>query len=187
MLSAGTPMITGGDEWLRSQRCNNNPYNIDSVGNWLDWSGPSTQPDFHRFARGLMHFRAAHPALRPDDYRPLDDGDGDGAPPITWLDTTAAVATTWYLDEPSNHALAMLLDGDEAGDSAPAIYIAYNGWQDGLTFSLPEPLSGGRWHLVLDTHPWLEGDGNVLDTPGLLPDQQRYLLGARSVVVLVEQ
>ncbi|HVH80829.1 MAG TPA: isoamylase, partial [Stellaceae bacterium] len=29
MLSAGTPMITGGDEHLRSLRCNNNPYNLD--------------------------------------------------------------------------------------------------------------------------------------------------------------
>jgi hypothetical protein len=28
-------MITGGDEHLRSLNCNNNPYNLDSVGNWL--------------------------------------------------------------------------------------------------------------------------------------------------------
>jgi len=28
MLSAGVPMITGGDEMLRSLRCNNNPYNL---------------------------------------------------------------------------------------------------------------------------------------------------------------
>src|SRR5205085_10887834 len=31
MLSAGVPMMVGGDEVLRSQRCNNNPYNLDSL------------------------------------------------------------------------------------------------------------------------------------------------------------
>ena len=30
MVSAGTPMMTGGDEHLRSLNCNNNPYNLDS-------------------------------------------------------------------------------------------------------------------------------------------------------------
>jgi len=35
MLSAGTPMVTGGDEYLCGLRCNNNPYNVDSSANWL--------------------------------------------------------------------------------------------------------------------------------------------------------
>ena len=35
MLSAGTPMIQAGDEYLRTLACNDNPYNVDSVGTWL--------------------------------------------------------------------------------------------------------------------------------------------------------
>jgi len=59
MRSAGTPMMTGGDEYLRGLNCNNNPYNLDSPGTWLDWSAP--EPAFTTFARRLMQFRAAHP------------------------------------------------------------------------------------------------------------------------------
>jgi pullulanase/glycogen debranching enzyme len=38
MVSAGTPMMVGGDEALRSLNCNNNPYNLDSSANWLNWT-----------------------------------------------------------------------------------------------------------------------------------------------------
>ncbi len=36
MLSAGMPMITGGDEFLRTQFGNNNAYNLDSAANWIE-------------------------------------------------------------------------------------------------------------------------------------------------------
>ena len=31
-------MLTGGDEYLRSLNCNNNPYYLDSPGDWLNYS-----------------------------------------------------------------------------------------------------------------------------------------------------
>ena len=33
LLSAGTPMIQAGDEYLRTLACNDNPYNVDFFGN----------------------------------------------------------------------------------------------------------------------------------------------------------
>jgi isoamylase len=35
-LSAGVPMIQGGDEMLRTQQGNNNAYNLDDSAMWLD-------------------------------------------------------------------------------------------------------------------------------------------------------
>jgi isoamylase len=52
MLSAGVPMINGGDESLRSLQCNNNPYNLDSSANWLNWNWNTDQSNFQAFARG---------------------------------------------------------------------------------------------------------------------------------------
>lgn len=46
MLSAGTPMFDGGDEFLRTQYCNNNAYNLDSSANWL------TKPSMWRTTGG---------------------------------------------------------------------------------------------------------------------------------------
>jgi hypothetical protein len=56
MLSAGTPMLTGGDEFLRSLGCNNNPYNVDSSGNWLGYDLTADQSTFRTFARRLIAF-----------------------------------------------------------------------------------------------------------------------------------
>ena len=38
MLSNGMPMFAAGDEFLQTQRGNNNPYNQDNETTWLDWS-----------------------------------------------------------------------------------------------------------------------------------------------------
>jgi glycogen operon protein len=43
-------MITGGDEHLRSLHCNNNPYNLDSPGNWLSYSFNAEETNFARRA-----------------------------------------------------------------------------------------------------------------------------------------
>ncbi len=187
MLSAGVPMITGGDERYRTQQCNNNSYNLDSVGTWLSWD--DNGPLFH-FARKLMRFRSAHPALRPAEFRSASDGDGNGLELVTWYRADGAVADATYLDDPSQHFIALRLDGEEAGDSVRSLFIAYNADVIGVTVQLPAVGSGQQWYLVSDTHPWLEGAGNFYE-PGsesLLPSpQQSYLLGARSVLLLVEQ
>jgi hypothetical protein len=57
MLSASTPMITGGDEFLRTLQGNNNPYNLDTVANWLNFEWDAYQTTFHTFAKRLLAFR----------------------------------------------------------------------------------------------------------------------------------
>ena len=188
MVSAGVPMITGGDEMYRTQKCNNNPYNLDSVGSWLDWTNQATSSAFHKFAKKLMRFRNAHPAFRPAAYRPLTDTDGNGLPAVTFLRDNGAKADAAYLDNPGNDFLAFRLDGEEAGDSVRSLFVAYNGWTDGIHVTLPATAPGHAWHLVGDTHSWLEDEDNFLDedsAPAL--DEPTYLLGRRSVVVLVER
>ncbi len=37
MLANGTPMFVAGDEFMNTQRGNNNPYNQDNEITWLDW------------------------------------------------------------------------------------------------------------------------------------------------------
>lgn len=188
LVSAGTPMITGGDEMFRTQRCNNNPYNLDSIGTWLDWTDLETNASFVHFARAMMRFRNEHPALRPAAYRPKTDGDGNGLPAITWLRDNGAVADAAYLDNAGNDFLAFRVDGEEAGDPARSLYVAYNGWSSGINVTIPPAAAGYAWYLRADTHPWLEDDGNFLaEDEAPVYDEPTYLLGARSVLILVEQ
>ena len=180
MLSAGVPMLTGGDELLRSQRCNNNPYNLDSVATWIDWAALEAEASgFRVFTQGMIALRLAHPALRPGAWRSADA--------VRWYEPDGSEADGGYLSDPTRHAIAMWLDGEAAGDPARAILVLINGWSDGVTFQLPPSPSGGRWRIAADTHEWLEAEGNVL-APGAeapLPEDS-YLLGTRSVAVLVD-
>jgi glycogen operon protein len=62
-LSQGTPMWVAGDEFLHTQRGNNNPYNQDNETTWLDWARLEGNADSHRFFRLSLALRRLHPLL----------------------------------------------------------------------------------------------------------------------------
>ncbi|MDI3286628.1 isoamylase [Polyangium sp. 15x6] len=188
MLSAGTPMFTGGDELLRTQYCNNNVYNLDSDKNWIDWTTSTDKENFRTFTRRLIAFRKAHPALRPDQYYSGTDGNGNVMEQLRWFKSDGTVPDSAYFNSGSNHALAWRVDGTEFGDPASAIYIAYNGWSSSVDFTLPWPGNGKAWHRVTDTCNWAEGDNQVAN-PGAETlvggESTKYGMCGRSVLVLV--
>jgi isoamylase len=168
MLSAGTPLMAGGDEFLRSQNGNNNTYNIDSALNWLNYNLSAEQKTFQAFAHALISFRASHVALRPAEYY--------NAQQVQWYQPSGAVADSGYFGNPDNHALGWSLNGVALGDSAPALFIGYNAWSEGVTFHLPAPPPGKSWLRVIDS-----GSGDP--TPAAF--SQDYNLGARSVFAAI--
>jgi len=187
MLSAGVPMLTGGDEMYRTQFGNNNAYNVDSDRNWLDWADAGSNASFLAFARRLMIFRGAHPALRRTAFFTGDPGPG-GLKDITWLTDAGAEASGAYMGDPSKHFLAFRIDGGPAGDDAASIYVGYNGWSGVVTATLPAPRAGKSWFRVGDTAAWMESQGNFVD-----PGQEQQLGGAtydlagRSLLLLIER
>jgi isoamylase len=149
MLSAGVPMMVGGDEVLRSQRCNNNPYNLDSVATWHDPAAADRESGFRTFVQRLLAFRAAHPALR---RRAWHDGGS-----LTWLGTDGLALPAAYFDDPGAHFLAWRLDGAAApGEPARSIYVAYNGAPTTIAVTLPAPAPGTAWYRAADTAAFLE-------------------------------
>jgi hypothetical protein len=57
-----------------------------------------------------------------------------------------------------------LVNGSSFSD-ANSMYIAYNGWSDSVTFTLPAPPTGTNWYRVTDTCNWNDGP-NTFVTPG---------------------
>jgi isoamylase len=155
MLSAGTPMMTGGDEYLRTMRCNNNPYNIDASSNWLSYNPTPNEANFAAFAQGMIAFRKAHPALRPQTW--YTGADNNGTPQLQWYTPAGTPADQTYWNNPSNHAIAWQLDGSAFNDPTAALYIANNGWSDSVNFTLPDPGNGKNWYRETDTCSWAEG------------------------------
>jgi glycogen operon protein len=178
MLSGGVPMITGGDESLRGLNCNNNPYNLDSSANWLNYAWNAEAATFNTFAQRLIAFRAAHPALRPANFYTSAQ--------LQWFTPAGVAPDSAYWTNPNNHALAWRLDGTAFGDPAAAAYVAYNGWSGDVSFTLPAPPAGRQWFRVTDTSTWAEGPDQVRQPGAEDPlDGTPYLLHGRAVLLLV--
>ncbi|MFB0974928.1 MAG: hypothetical protein QMB71_02245, partial [Tolumonas sp.] len=188
MLSAGTPMMTGGDEFLRSINCNNNPYNLDSVANWLNFSLNADQQTFQLYTQRLIAFRKTHPALRPTYFYSAADNNVNVMEQLRWFAPTGAVADSTYFNDANNHALAYRIDGTEFNDPASSIYVAYNGWTDNVNFVLPWPGAGRSWYRVMDTSNWNEGSTNIVAAGSEIyigGEGTSYGLNGRGVLVLI--
>jgi len=180
MLSAGTPLMTGGDEYLRSLQCNNNPYNVDSIANWLNYSWSTDQSNFDAFAKGMIAFRNAHAVLRPLNFYSTTQ--------LLWWTPAGTTPDTTYFNSGDNNAIAYQFSGSALGDTASSIYVAYNGWSGSVNFTLPSPGNGTNWYRVTDTCGWAEGP-NQVRTPGAedLLGGQGYVYGVcgRGLLLLI--
>ena len=188
MLSAGVPMITGGDEFLRTQFGNNNAYNLDSSANWLNWTFDTNATNHKTFTSRLIAFRKAHPALRPTSFYSAVDNNGNVMEQLRWFKPDGTQADAAYFTNTGNHAIAWRIDGSEFADSASAIYVAYNGWSGSVTFTLPWPGNGKQWYRVMDNATWNEGPNTVV-APGsealIGGEGTTYGLEAKAVLLLI--
>jgi glycogen operon protein len=121
-----------------------------------------THAGFHRFARGMIALRKAHPSLGRSRFWRADVAwsGPDGGPP-----------------DLQSGRLAMLLRGASQGDED--ICALVNGEAEGAVFSLPP----GRWRRVVDTgraspDDLVEGGGTPVAGPALA-------LQPRSIILLV--
>jgi glycogen operon protein len=68
LTSSGVPMITAGDERLKTQGGNNNAYCQDNIISWQHWDQDETQDDFFATTKHLIALRQQNPALRPESF-----------------------------------------------------------------------------------------------------------------------
>jgi isoamylase len=175
-VAQGTPMLWSGDEVRRTQLGNNNAYCQDSEINWFDWRLPERHADIHRFCRGLIHLRRAHPTLHKKRVLECAPGMGGDAW-INWHGVFLCQPDWGY----ASRSLAFTLSGVE-GDAA--FHVMLNAYWEELPFELPTPPHKGIWLRLVDTS--LESPHD-LAAPGAEVPVPRgiYRVGPRSVVVLM--
>jgi glycogen operon protein len=159
--SQGMPMLLSGDEYGRTQKGNNNPYNIDTECIWNDWSLKTKNDKLFTFFKGMIAFRKAHPALqRAEFFTGQDNGDNDDDITDVQWHGPRYKSPDW-----SGQTLAFRLDGSKEETGARAddndIYAAFNASADKIDFQLPPNHSGKKWYRVLDTDKWAESFGNI--------------------------
>lgn len=169
-ISRGVPMLLGGDEFRRTQRGNNNAYCQDNAVSWVDWSFLEKHREIHRFARGMIAFRCAHPVLR----KPAFYTDAD----VQWFGPQGATPA-WA--DPQRKSFACLI----FGHSEPDLFLMFNADTTASDFSIPAASGNKIWRLAADTSRKAPED---LYEPGNEPsmeDQVAFRVGARSSAILL--
>ena len=162
MLSAGVPMILGGDEIGRTQNGNNNAYCQDNELSWFDWA--NADRDLQQFTADLIALRAAHPSLRPTWFRHgsntdggntdggntdggnTDGGNTDGGDFVDFYRADAIVFTDEDWDDAS--ALSMLVRLQSSIDDTVFAWLV-NSSPGPVEFTVPE----GTWTTALSSDP----------------------------------
>ena len=135
-ISRGVPMLLGGDEFRRTQRGNNNAYCQDNEVSWFDWSLLECYKEIHRFTRGMIAFRRAHPVLRRETFYTDQD--------IKWFGPNGA--TPDWADQRQKSLACLIM-----GQTEPDLLLLFNADTRSVDFSIPALPAGKIWRLAVDT------------------------------------
>ncbi|PFG37720.1 glycogen operon protein [Flavimobilis soli] len=148
LLSAGTPMITAGDEMGRTQHGNNNAYCQDTDIAHVSWDLDAPARDLLETTRYLLALRRSLRALQAEHFflgRPLSRR-GDDKLDLAWLGTDGAPLTADRWNDTCTRSLQMIRRTADAAD--PAVLVALNGSLDPVPLTLP---ADETWELVWDS------------------------------------
>ena len=171
-VSRGVPMLLGSDEFRRTQQGNNNAYCQDNEISWYDWSLLDRHREIHRFTRGMIAFRRAHPVLQQESF--YTDAD------IRWF---APQGTPPVWDDPHEKCLACMILGQGEAD----LYLMFNASDEPAEFTLPRLSGDQRWLLAVDTFAQAPRDLIESGQEIKVEDQEAYQVGPRTSVILVTQ
>lgn len=151
LLSQGTPMIYGGDEFANSQAGNNNAWCQDNAVGWTDWKNAKKQENLSTFVKEAIAFRKKHPILHmPQEMRGVDYM-AKGFPDISVHGERA-----WFLNrDNTSRLLGVMYCGsyaeNENGNADDFIYIGMNFHWEKRNIALPNLPDRLGWKKVADT------------------------------------
>ncbi len=184
-LSLGTPMLLGGDEFMRTQKGNNNAYCQNNEISWYNWDFLRTNEEVFRFCSQIIAFRQQHPAFHRPEFFTGKDANYNAMPDITWFDQKGSPPDWGFLQ----HTLAMRIDGSKAEIQADRddndFFMMWNSSGTEVGFVVCPPTPGRKWRVAVDTSqvPPLDIPEKGKEPILLVPD--RYLVNSRSMVLLI--
>jgi glycogen operon protein len=183
LFSAGTPMLLGGDEFLRTQKGNNNAYCQDNRISWFDWELTGQNADILSFFTKVIALTRRYPILQRRKFMLGKDLDNNQVPDITWFDNWLQ-RPNW--NDPKVRTLNLMLDGGEEPSESGEylLFVILNADPFLQRVGLPA-IEGKRWHRIIDTS--LPAGADLLDMGEeiLLDPQDSYLANGRSTVLLL--
>ncbi len=183
LFSQGTPMILGGDEFMRTQNGSNNAYCQDNGISWYNWELAARNGGILAFVKKAIAFRNRYPILRSRKYLSGKDSDSDGMPDISWFGANLD-RPGW--DCPEARIICYMLDGSEvkSGFGDYLLFFILNADYNSHSVMIPQ-IANKSWKRVVDTS--LKAGEDFLD-PGsevVIDPQDHYCVNARTTVVLL--
>jgi isoamylase len=170
--SLGTPMISAGDEFGRTQGGNNNAYCQDNEISWLDWRAAEAGEGqaLVAFVARLIALRKRHPLLRATRFLHGVDDVLPGIKDVGWFDERGQPLTDEAWQDPEGRALTLRRAGAGMTGEIEVLLLMLNGSPMPLAFAPPAPAL--EWNVLIDsTEPEapshrLEGETLVLGEHG---------------------
>ena len=182
-FSTGTPLLSAGDEVLRSQQGNNNAYCQDNELSWFNWEDLERSNDILAFCRKAIALTRQYRVLHRNKFF---DGcvTPDGLCDIVWYDHNLK-HPLW--DNPKKRILCFRLAGEGGGGAGSgSLFFIINAQSRAMKVKIPPRTDGGSWLRIVDTA--LSAGDDFLE-PGeeapLEGEGATYLAAPQSVVVLV--
>jgi glycogen operon protein len=172
LLSQGVPMLTAGDEVLRTQRGNNNAYCQDNDLSWVDWSFAPAARAMLRFTRELIALRKRHPSLRRTRF--LNGKSANRSAEIHWYGESLD-APDWQ--NPRACVLCFTLPG--TAPQEPALHVMINMAPGVRKLPLPDVVERS-WRRIADTT--LAAPDDVVPA-GVAVHESHYLLGPHGIAI----
>ncbi len=191
ILSLGVPMISGGDELGRTQQGNNNVYCQDNEMSWYDWNLDSEDQDFLDFVKRMMALRQSQPVLQRRRFLNGKCFESTGTRDIYWYSETGKLMGERQWQNPNNHFIAAVLDGEAIGATdefgrriiGDTVLITMNSASKSISFPMPWHNEGADWKLVEDT-THLEPQNSLSAS---WPGEKHYPIKPHSLCVFILQ
>ena len=171
LFAQGMPCILSGDEFMNTQKGNNNAYCQDNLISWLDWNQLSRQEELYTFVCRLIALRKA--CMKQTAKKSEDTMGRSGIPQISYHGEDA-----WQM--PAGRASRQLGVFYHEESTEKDFYIAYNMHWLSHSFALPSLPKGMEWVCIAGTK---EG---VLDENEAVPVKDKKVqLEERTIKVFV--
>ena len=179
-------MILGGDEFMRSQKGNNNAYCQDNEISWFDWTAVSRNRHIFEFFRKAIALTRRYPDLQRRKFYLGADLDDDGVPE-SHLVCPDLGRPAW--NDPHLRTLCYQLDTSEEGGEVKGtrLFFILNAHFEAQWVNLPPLETGHEWYQVIDTSLPGGEDFMGLDQEVCLNPQDHYLASPRSTVMLLSR
>lgn len=185
LLSAGVPMVLGGDEICHSQKGNNNAYCQDNELTWLDWNLTDEQRQFFEFVRSIVYIRKTNPVFQRRKFFQGRSPDGTDEADISWFQPSGEEMSEEAWNTGYGQCLGVRLPGDLIGDvnergepiTGDSIVLLVNAHHETVPFTLPSRDGGSGWERLIDT-------AESVNDPVIVPGGKQYDVKGRSMVVL---